>query len=664
MKKFLSLILCLAMLFALCVPAFADEQEETYNYVCFGASNTNGFGLHGYLSQPFYDYIGTSAQIADWKVNKWNAAAWNPDAKMDDANISGYLVIPEGCYPDLIRDSLEAEGKNVQLNQFAMSSMRVEELRVLLDNTYEGDSFTKWRFYDPNKTDLAYDRAGGVDVMRNQVQSAVADADLITYDMGANNFGVYLSMQLMDGKFDNNFADIYGEETAAKFYDMRARVESAVTSVLGDLLDESTFATVDEITDTLAYALLGYCYNFDQTMGKIRQLNQNADIVVISIQNVVADLVVSYNGIKIPFGEVLSSIINMANVYMMSGSEYSDEYCFANVSDNGHVEFFYDEIKNYNGDPYSLNEAYIDCFNCLDNTIHVQAEVTQLLEKKGILPGSAEYEKALYAAYDAIATMFSESAKIDVMPLDDMLSGDRDINEAEDYLMDSVCNAYTSAAIAAIETPDTPFAVDAVVDELFSDDLYRAIANYGARTSLGNCFFAHPSYNGHIQLRDAVLNALEDKTSGNEALILAAIELKGHLAELGVTYGIDAVKLLAEKILTAMGVENASEALDKLVDTDEVADYIISVAGLNTAAELETAEKLIDQFSYVLKAHQHSLVYVPAKSATLLSSGHSAYYVCTGCGKLFSDSKGLNKITLASTVIPSKLSTAVSKLFR
>jgi hypothetical protein len=47
----------------------------------------------------------------------------------------------------------------------------------------------------------------------------------------------------------------------------------------------------------------------------------------------------------------------------------------------------------------------------------------------------------------------------------------------------------------------------------------------------------------------------------------------------------------------------------------------------------------------VVAEHEHEMEYVEAVAPTCGAEGHSAYYRCTVCGKLFSDAAGENEIT-------------------
>ena len=127
-RRLLSIVLAICMMVGFfAVPTRAAKQAE-FHYVSVGASNTNGYGMRGYLTEEELNLL-LSGQ-----------------ATKDDINSYGYQRAPEGAYPDLIRDYYAQSYESVNLDQLAISSMRVEELRVLLDSTYMGDDYTSWRF--------------------------------------------------------------------------------------------------------------------------------------------------------------------------------------------------------------------------------------------------------------------------------------------------------------------------------------------------------------------------------------------------------------------------------------------------------------------------------------------------------------------------------------
>ena len=63
-----------------------------------------------------------------------------------------------------------------------------------------------------------------------------------------------------------------------------------------------------------------------------------------------------------------------------------------------------------------------------------------------------------------------------------------------------------------------------------------------------------------------------------------------------------------------------------------------------TCGETETRE-------IPVLTHVHNLSAVPAQSPTCEDAGHTAYWICSSCGRWFSDAAGQNEITQADTVI-------------
>ena len=68
----------------------------------------------------------------------------------------------------------------------------------------------------------------------------------------------------------------------------------------------------------------------------------------------------------------------------------------------------------------------------------------------------------------------------------------------------------------------------------------------------------------------------------------------------------------------------------------------VLLAGLMTAALVACSEPA--------EEHKHTMNFVEAVEATCTEDGHIAYYVCSGCGKTFSDEEGNHEITYESAV--------------
>ena len=202
-----------------------SQEAEKLHYVSLGASNTNGYGHHGYLDYEIYE--------DPLAANK---------SQMND---SGYDKAPANAYPALVKDALaESTGREVELHQLAISSMRVEEVLWLLDDTYEPDEYMDWRFTGGKSWfDMAH-KDGGREALRAEYRDYIANADVITVDLGWNNFGVYAFNNTMTILKENgsrywkapDFENVIGSCKEEAYYAIRDKViECLVESV--DLSD-------------------------------------------------------------------------------------------------------------------------------------------------------------------------------------------------------------------------------------------------------------------------------------------------------------------------------------------------------------------------------------------------------------------------------------------
>lgn len=590
LRSGLSLMLVLCMLISMAPAAFAVEvpdanRNNSIDYVAIGASNVNGYGMRGYINEA--DMI---AAELDW-------------TRKLHANIFGYRNAPEGSYPKEVANELGAT-----VHQLALSSMRAEEVRVLLDDDYYGDSYTRWRFTGgPDKWfNVAHPR--GISGLRDDYQNTIANADLITLDIGVNNFGVYMSYQLTSGHSLDNDVNLIDPSLGAEFAAAKEQVRQLLTKEAPEYL--TILDSQEDLINTAAYALIGYCYNFDRIVERIYELNPDANIVVVSIQNLMDDLKMIMGSEVIPLGDAFGVLVNAANTYIATGSPYADRYLVADVRKNGHVEFFQDEIARYNGDPTTLSQNIIDCFNVYDGFgthydkgVHVKYQLHKFLGDSSIVQSNgtnfngetnweaiisklisnetvrnyilthypsfdkfmdagaksfaddhpyastliglyeevcAYYNRMLYAAYDAVASIMQAGVLIDTLDAAMLTS---DTGDIEDVLGEALSAQMVAAVEGAMGSAD----YDYVLPENFfeaiatkagvSEAMVKGVLTMAVRTSIGNSFFGHPNANGHAEIKAAVLNTLENSTTGKDVIEEEVKLALNELYKLMETYG-------------------------------------------------------------------------------------------------------------------------------
>ena len=362
-RSALSMTLVICMIIGFCpVAAFAaGSEEDVLNYVSLGASNTNGYGHDGYLPAAVYE-----DPLA---------------APKDGLNVYGYHRAPAAAYPAQIAAELKAEtGKEVKLHQLALSSMRVEEVRYLLDDTMEPDAYMKWRFVGGQAWfDIA--EPGGVPALRQAYRDALANADYVTVDLGWNNFGVFAFNQvkviLVDGRMwkdvdMSTYMDLAGAATYQKIKDtVKEKLAEYLTGTDADL-----GAKLEMMTDVLVAATVGACYNYDIVMEKIYELNPDATVSVITIQNLADDLVVAAGDVELRLGDLYGELIDLVNLYRATLSPYAEKCVYA---DAGDVTTFLDEIVAWDGDPTTLSGDTKDCFDMYDDSLYARSIVEYVM---------------------------------------------------------------------------------------------------------------------------------------------------------------------------------------------------------------------------------------------------------------------------------------------
>lgn len=542
-KKFISsavaLLLSVSIVFGMGGVTYAAETEEPIEYVSLGASQTNGYGMRYYLDANVYE---------------------NPtEFDKATANVYGYQRAPETAYPYLVKEALEAEtGREVNLNQLAISSMRAEELHMLLDDSYYGDAYTKWRFYNDNgKGWFAQAEEGGLPALREAYQTYVANADYITVDIGVNNFGVYAINRITGNAYDADLTKVFTEAELKQYEAAKAEIKALILKKVG----EGNVTSEDQLellVDTFTYAYVGFKLNFDASMEKIYELNPDANVIVVSIPNMMYGIETTFEGIEgtIPLGEIFGAIVDMANIYTAGRSPYCEKYNYARTSTDGHVQTFLDDILAYNGDPYSLDQNMRDCFDVYDDDLHIRIRLQYVLAEQlkaagytdsvydfvkageagtldeALVPYYDIYVAALYEAYDVVATVMQVGAEL--TEVDIMSVFGEAYDEAEDKVLDYIMDSVTEAVTATMNGQDYEFTFD---ETLLEDSAVVTLLSLGVRNSIGNSFFAHPNVDGHIQVKNAIMTAIKDNVSGKDVAAEEMADLLLDVFELVKEYG-------------------------------------------------------------------------------------------------------------------------------
>ena len=182
-----------------------------------------------------------------------------------------------------------------------------------------------------------------------------------------------------------------------EYYAIRDKVVEGLSENM-KVSDTALDGKIEMLADVLAYAAFGACYNFDKVMGRIYELNPDAEVVVINIQNLADELILDLNGNEIPIGDLYGELIELVDFYRATLSPYSDKYSFAYAGEDGDVDTFLDEFRLWDGDPATLSQDMKDLFDMYDDNLYVRSKIEYIMVGQ-VLSGLFDTFRKLGASY-------------------------------------------------------------------------------------------------------------------------------------------------------------------------------------------------------------------------------------------------------------------------
>ena len=342
-RKFLALALVLVMCIGLLPTAFADTAEKTpYKIVAIGDSTLNGYTLDDY--------------------GKFSDANWAPLGTSYKRHWGGFLdYASKNSAPYLMRDYLESimPDRDVQITSLALEGQRTDEVRKLLDPSFEADDFNPWHMARYNEVFDASKEHLGIEDPDYKINDFYYDnieaADLIIFDCCTNNYGTFLSGKLQDalgGGLENVYSPsdvadrlIPGVKEAAQ------KIADMVTKQFGSLLPEGT---VKDLASTFAYAFCDMCANYTWDVQKLLEINPDVKIIAVAPFSIMDGLTATFKGIDIDLGNVWATMISLANTYITTMDPNCNKVlyaalpqgveCFATAFARGELTWYFRQI--------------------------------------------------------------------------------------------------------------------------------------------------------------------------------------------------------------------------------------------------------------------------------------------------------------------------------
>ena len=299
-NKLLSLVMVIAILMSLAAPAAAAtaellNEEPKYGYIALGDAMTNGVGLNDPKTEAYY------AKVA------------------------------------------KALGMENDYKKHANNRYRVEELRYLLDSEYAGDGYTQSIL--------------GLSGVRNAgyVKTWVKNAEVITVNVGINNFSTYLIEQMVyyvenkgATKYSYSFDEFFADDVQDALENVQSVVMEQLLAAAPDVGD-TALELINFVTEVSTYAMLSYTTSFNAMVSSIYELNPDVELYVIGIYNPAQDEMLSFsNGertVELPVGDLFGALVELANAYSQILAPRAYDYTYV---DAGNPELLIDQMGNKN----------------------------------------------------------------------------------------------------------------------------------------------------------------------------------------------------------------------------------------------------------------------------------------------------------------------------
>lgn len=328
-RSLIAVILTMALVLAIGIPGLAagigifpnDDNRYTIQpvkhydtYTVLGDSITAGVNCQDYYR--YYNADGTYVSSGSVDYDLIAKAAWWD--RGDSRRV-------EGTYPALVEDMVTAN----KVNHFSRIGYRTDELRILLDDNYYGDELTPTLLEFLGET-YSVDINGWIE-NRTAFQQAVADADLLTLDIGSNDVLMTVWFKAIGMLYGENaslgtIANVMGQvaQSAQDPTNMMSAVLQLMNSAVG------ATKTLAELAQAMLEAEIDFRTNFKAITDRIYELNPDVDLVVVGVYNGAKEIRVSKD-IDLQAGKLGDAAFMAINNYIANLCPNHTKYKYVDV---------------------------------------------------------------------------------------------------------------------------------------------------------------------------------------------------------------------------------------------------------------------------------------------------------------------------------------------
>ncbi len=326
MKKTLSIVLCVVMLFALTVPAFAASDKNYYdyeNYMCVGDSIAAGCGLARDGKPTNFDQ---------------NAEDYTKVYSNDYIYLGYDFAAAPNAYHSLVANELGAN-----LLQCARSGLRAVELRYMLDGTYNDyDKDCIWgnTYFDTDGNGFT---TADLDALNAYVKYSdkIKQADLISINVGSNDvFSFALNAVLRELTKDTSNPAL---NAIKEYLEKTGNIGAAFGKLIDAYQSMGKIADLAQaLTTTLNKAYMQFTVNYAAVIEKIYEINPDITIVGVGVYNPFDGLRLSADS-NLDLSGIASPVVTAINAHIASYKLKCSNFYYADVVGTQTYPISYDD---------------------------------------------------------------------------------------------------------------------------------------------------------------------------------------------------------------------------------------------------------------------------------------------------------------------------------
>ena len=382
-KRILSFVLVLVMVFALCAPALADSSYEPYRYyMCVGDSIAAGCGLTKDGSETYFDQdTDDTSYILD------------PDYLYHGFD---FTAVPK-AYHSLVANALDAK-----LLQYALSGMRAVEFRYFLEGVYNDFDTTytwgnKWYDFDGSGSFTLSDLKYVTD--QKDYTEAIKKTNLISINLGSNDvFSMSASLVLKEYTEDTENDYLKGIKD---FLNKGGSIGEGFAKLLqycqtaGELAKLGTM-----LAGYLTVAYNQFTVNYNAVIEKIYEINPDITVVALGVFNPFEHTKIS-DGSLISLRAVTAPTVTMINTYIRSFALKYDNFHYVNILG---TETYDQNVTDKNFSAYFTVKAH----PTIAGHSYMAEQILNALPERGTLPftdvpaDAWYYDELYYAWYNGL----------------------------------------------------------------------------------------------------------------------------------------------------------------------------------------------------------------------------------------------------------------------